>query len=50
MTNEQQKPTTPTTNPASAPQQNQGAPSSPQQNQGAPKPSNDKPDSAPQQK
>jgi hypothetical protein len=49
MTNEQQKPTTPATNPDSAPQQNQGTPS-PQQNQGAPKPSNDKPGSQPQQK
>ncbi|HEY4918736.1 MAG TPA: hypothetical protein VII40_01400 [Xanthobacteraceae bacterium] len=49
MTNEQQKPTTPATNPASTPQQNQGTPS-PQQNQGAPKPSTDKPASQPQQK
>lgn len=42
MTSEQQKPTTPATNPASTPQQNQGTPS-PQQNQATPKPSDDKP-------
>lgn len=50
MTNEQQKPTPPATNPASSPQQNQGVPSPQQQNQEAPKPSNDKPAGQPQQK
>ena len=50
MSNEQQKPTTPVTNPASSPQQNQGTPTSPQQNQSTPKPSNDKPAGQPQQK
>ncbi len=44
MTNEQQKPVTPTSNPAVAPQQN------PQQTQGDNKPSNDKPGAQPQQK
>lgn len=43
MTNEQQKPTTPTSNPAPAPQQEQ-------QNQSPAKPSTDKPDTQPQQK
>jgi len=50
ITNEQQKPTPPATNPASSPQQNQGSPSPQQQKQGASKPSNDEPVGQPQQK